>query len=195
MSTANYGRNGKKSSGNHQWPVWAGRIALLLSALISPLTGLNQARANTIDQAQLISAVLHVHNQVRTAVHVPPVEWSDILADRAAAWAEHLTHLGYMIHSGSDVNVDEGENIWMGTAGAFSYDVMVGDWAKEGQLFKAGYFPHISTTGNWEDAGHFTQMIWRETRKVGCAVASGGGWDFLVCRYSAPGNIMGRKPY
>ena len=37
------------------------------------------------------------------------------------------------------------------------------------------------------------QLIWRGTQKVGCAVAPGGGQDWLVCRYWPAGNTMGQK--
>jgi len=30
---------------------------------------------------------------------------------------------------------------------------------------------------------------------VGCAVASNRDYDFLVCRYAQPGNVLGSKPF
>ena len=189
MSIAKYDRS--QPLAGHHLPVWAGRIALLLSALVSLLTGVSQARASVADHSQLSAAVLADHNQLRTKLNIPPMAWNEELAHRAAAWADHLARLGYMMHSGAP----EGENIWMGSAGEYSYDIMVRDWADEGRFFRAGYFPNVSTTGNWQDAAHFTQMVWRETRRVGCGVASRDGWDILVCRYSTPGNVLGRKPY
>jgi hypothetical protein len=39
-------------------------------------------------------------------------------------------------------------------------------------------------------------MVWPTTTKVGCAIASNARHDFLVCRYSPAGNVMGRSvPY
>ncbi|KAF5843199.1 CAP domain-containing protein [Dunaliella salina] len=39
--------------------------------------------------------------------------------------------------------------------------------------------------------GHFTQMIWRETQSVGCAVAASSCWmgNVHVCHYSPVGNV------
>jgi hypothetical protein len=36
--------------------------------------------------------------------------------------------------------------------------------------------------------GHFTQVVWRNSKQVGCAVASCSGQDLWVCQYSPPGN-------
>jgi hypothetical protein len=84
-----------------------------------------------------------------------------------------------------------GENLWMGTHGAFSVEAMVRGWASEKRFFAAGMFPNVSRTGDWEDVGHYTQMIWPTTTRVGCALASTPRIDYLVCRYATAGNIDG----
>jgi hypothetical protein len=79
----------------------------------------------------------------------------------------------------------------MGTRGAFSLDQMLGSWAKEGRWFKPGIFPNVSRSGDWSRVGHYTQMIWRGTTRVGCALRSSARYDYLVCRYGPAGNIVG----
>ena len=46
-----------------------------------------------------------------------------------------------------------------------------------------------------DGCGHYTQVVWRNTREVGCAVARNGSDDFLVCRYWPSGNWMGQVPF
>jgi hypothetical protein len=41
---------------------------------------------------------------------------------------------------------------------------------------------------------HFTQLIWRDTKQLGCGVANCGGLEYWVCRYAPPGNWNGEKP-
>lgn len=151
------------------------------------------ARAATEFEAR----ILHAHNTVRAAYHLPALAWDETLAEHAGVWAHHLAETGTFEHDQQhhEGHVDEGENLWMGTAGAYTLEEMVGGWASEQRVFREGVFPDVSTTGSWHDVGHFTQMIWKSTTAVGCAISTGHGNDVLVCRYSPPGNYIGEAPY
>jgi hypothetical protein len=83
----------------------------------------------------------------------------------------------------------------MGTRGAFGPEQMVGSWLAEKRYFRPGLFPNVSATGNWLDVSHYTQMVWRGTTHVGCAIHRSARWDFLICRYSPPGNKDGKPVY
>ena len=72
---------------------------------------------------------------------------------------------------------------------------MVSAWVREKRYFKPGTFPNNSITGNVEDVGHFTQVAWRDSREVGCAVARSDREDILVCRYTQAGNYIGEQPF
>lgn len=52
----------------------------------------------------------------------------------------------------------------------------------------------FSNPGFSEQAGHFTQLVWKNTSTVGCARMYCGsanmGW-YLVCEYSPRGNVIG----
>ncbi|NJL38997.1 MAG: SCP-like extracellular [Leptolyngbyaceae cyanobacterium RM2_2_4] len=138
--------------------------------------------------------ILEAHNKYRAEVNVAPLTWSNTLASNAQEWANHLASLGgnTLQHSS---NTGEGENLWLGTSGAFSYTQMVDMWGTEKQYFINGTFPDVSSTGNWFDVGHYTQIVWGNTTEVGCAIATSGGNDILVCRYSPPGNYSGQPVF
>jgi Cysteine-rich secretory protein family len=146
--------------------------------------------ADVGEAAKLRQEIVAAHNRYRAAAQVPPLTWSPTLARHAQAWANTLASRGGLVQHSSQTA--EGENVWVGTAGAFTYTQMVEAWGKEQQFFVPGIFPTVSTTGNWADVGHYTQMIWRQTREVGAAIAHGGGNTVLVCRYSPHGNIVGK---
>ena len=145
--------------------------------------------------AELKDAVLAAHNSERSAVGTAPLVWSDALAAHAAVWAAHLAQLGRLEHSAAADRPGEGENLWMGTAGAYAPGDMVAGWANEKADFKSGTFPDVARDGRWQFVGHYTQMIWRGTTEVGCALASSPQWDILVCRYAPPGNTIGEAPF
>lgn len=133
--------------------------------------------------------ILELHNHERAAHALPPLSWNPALAKAAQPWAYRLARDGYLHHS---TDSDTGENLWMGTSGFFSTDQMIGAFTGERRMFRPGVFPEVSTTGSWEDVGHYTQIIWPQTQQVGCAIASSNGMDVLVCRYWPAGNWIGR---
>ncbi|HPS58737.1 MAG TPA: CAP family protein [Spirochaetota bacterium] len=137
------------------------------------------------------------HNKYRTELGIEGLKWSETLAAHAQKWADHLASLGgrSLTHSPSSERGNEGENLWMGTSGYYSLTQMVDGWGGEKKYFVYGTFPNVSRTGNWADVGHYTQVVWKNTKEVGCGKSTAGGYDILVCRYSPPGNYMTMKPY
>ena len=138
-------------------------------------------------------AWLAAHNQARAEFGVLPLRWSDRLAEDARSWAEQLAQHEVMRHSSLDEREDTGENLWMGTAGHYAPEQMIGAFIEEKEHFHVGRFPEVSKTGDWGDVGHYTQVIWPATKEVGCATARGSRFDVLVCRYYPAGNVIGRR--
>lgn len=101
--------------------------------------------------------------------------------------------LGRLVHSSRLQRPDQGENLWMGTRGSYRAGTMTGAWAGERSNFRRGTFPNVSRTGDWSHVGHYTQMVWPTTTRLGCGLASSPQWDVLVCRYSPPGNRDGDR--
>ncbi len=142
--------------------------------------------------SQFPTRILTAHNIERARAGVPALTWDNDLGTAAAVYAQQMAMTGRFAHSDRAARPGTGENLWMGTHGAFSVETMVGGWASEKQWFLPGVFPNVSRTGNWEDVGHYTQMIWPATTRVGCALASTPRIDYLVCRYAYKGNVYGR---
>ncbi|MGI8704689.1 MAG: CAP domain-containing protein [Sphingomicrobium sp.] len=136
--------------------------------------------------------LLAAHNPERALVQVPPLQWDPFLARSAASYGPALAAAGGRQHSPRASRPGQRENLWMGTRGAFLPEQMIASWAAGKRYFRPGIFPAVSTTGNWIDVWHYTTMIWPTTTRVGCATYSTASWDFLICRYSPPGNIDGR---
>ena len=125
-------------------------------------------------------------------------------ANREAGQSPHASQFNQNVHGLPYLG--EGENIaWSnngrgyltpnpvditipGAGNAGSIDA----WANE----KANYdYVANATTDNTKAVGHYTQMVWQKTTKVGCGKASGADGEYVVCRYSIAGNLVGTKPY
>ena len=156
------------------------RLSTLAAGLLLALPAL----AATLDPDTIVSA----HNAYRAEVSVPPLSWSPELAASAQAWAEDMASSGRFRHSNSRY----GENIWAGTANAYSLRDMVKSWGDEKADFEYGTGTNSRNGGV---VGHYTQIIWRNSTQVGCGLASGGGTEYFVCQYNPPGNYVGQQPY
>ena len=142
----------------------------------------------------LATSILAVHNQERALVGVSPLTWSDELAAGAQAWADHIATTGEFAHS--QCSDCYGENL-----GARSHSAvipmgqMLANWVSEKNNYDGGPFDPTTQTNSSNVYAHYTQMVWNNTTEVGCAADSGGGVDYMVCRYTPPGNVIGQTPY
>ncbi|CAI5476290.1 unnamed protein product, partial [Closterium sp. Yama58-4] len=168
------------------------------------------------------SDYLDEHNAARAAVGAVPLVWDDALAARARAWARTLTtseHNCRLQHGG---NSGEGQNLsGAGPSGWASNGDAVRWWVDEAKWYQLGVFPNGCAGGDWAKCGHYTQppraffalwvwrgawawawawarvqVVWNNTRRLGCAKAScGTSRDVWACHYSPQGNFIGQLPY
>jgi hypothetical protein len=136
---------------------------------------------------------LAAHNLARAEVGLAPLAWSDALARDAQAWARHLAERGLYAHASPEQRRGQGENIWRGPKGYWSPSDTIGFFIAEKRHFRPGTFPDVSRTGMWRDVGHYTQVIWPQTREVGCGLAETSNEEVLVCRYWPAGNVWGER--
>ncbi len=159
----------------------ASRLAclILIVHLFCSLTVTNSLATDSTINNTWLSA----HNTYRKIHGVAPLTWSDTLAKSARQFASTCPSG----HSGSGF----GENIawttntrtpkaiikmWYGEESAYSYD-------------NPGYL---------HNTGHFTQIVWKGTKEVGCAQVKNcsAHWPNMeyctVCQYNPPGNVLGR---
>lgn len=136
---------------------------------------------------------LGAHNVAREEAGVAPLVWSERLVRDAQDWANHLAANNLYEHASPQQRKGQGENLWRGPRGYWDAWDKVGFFVEERRHFRPGQFPDVSLTGRWNDVGHYTQVIWPETREVGCALAHTASDEVLVCRYWPAGNIWGAR--
>lgn len=144
-----------------------------------------EARPTTASDAPRdprLAAILDAHDARRAEHCASPLAWSDELARVAQSWADELARRDCAFEHN---DTSYGENLAAGTAGAFSPEEVVDMWHREHAQyrFRAGRFGM--------DTGHFTQLVWRATERVGCGTSTCNGLDVWVCNYDPPGNVEG----
>lgn len=166
---------------------WKGTILAAFGLAAIQIASAAPAQAlSPFDQRLLV-----VQNRERAAAGVPPLRWNVVLAEHAQLYANVLARTGRLVHSPRAGRGAERENLSKGLIG-WGPEQLVASWLAEKRYFVPGTFPNVSRTGNWYDVGHYTQLIWPTTTAVGCGVAIGGGFSWLVCRYLPGGNKDGK---
>lgn len=164
-------------------------VMVLLGSLIS-VEGIL-----TEDQEELL---VELHNRYRGVVQpsasaMVPLKWDGNLKLVAEGYAAKC------IWNHNPELEDTGENLFTGT-GALDLERALEKWFLE----KVDYNYDNNSCDEDKMCGHYTQMVWADTHKLGCAVhvcaqMEGLDWDeptnFLVCNYFPAGNYEGVRPY
>jgi hypothetical protein len=131
--------------------------------------------------------ILTLQNAKRSMHCAPPFTWSDALAAAAQRWANACTRDPMdprrFVHSPAGDRPDQGENLAWGT-GNLDAQTTVDLWYDEVKQYD------FSSPGFSEATGHFTQMVWKNSTELGCAMANCSGETLWICRYSPAGNII-----
>jgi hypothetical protein len=148
-----------------------------------------------------LAGILAAHNTVRamvqTSPELAPLTWNADLAATAAAWVAKCTdtdHNGLVDHNDGRSDGHPyyvGENIYASSGTASGPDAVT-SWAAE-----SAHYTYSTNTCNGV-CGHYTQIVWRDTLEVGCALGTCAGLQFpstIVCDYGPGGNISNQKPY
>jgi uncharacterized protein YkwD len=154
----------------------------LLSAGLLVLLAPGQATAGRWTPQEMVAA----HNLYRTQVGVPSLHWSGSLAARAQQWANTLIQRRTFAPRRDDLF---GENLYEVVNGRATPAEVLKAWVSE----KADY--RYDSNSCSARCGHYTQVIWRDTKEVGCGVARDAQREVWVCNYDPPGNVVGERPY
>ncbi|XP_032893890.1 GLIPR1-like protein 1 [Amblyraja radiata] len=180
---------------------------LLLLALCSPLPV--SADVYSITDAGFITECVNEHNNYRSATtpvasNMFKMTWDEALAKSAKAWSKKCTfkHNSNLNKNGvvHPTFYPVGENLYA-TTGSFNTKDAIKAWNSE----VTNYDFDTNTCKKYSVCGHYTQVVWENTYKVGCAVTScpngikssglKGSAVVFVCNYAPAGNYAGRSPF
>lgn len=196
------------------------RHTLLLLALGHSLIGVGCANTPVPSDAPTASAdgfhagegemgrmvgMTEAHNRVRRAQDaeppIPELVWDTALATAAQAHSELQASNGCALaHSSGPY----GESLYLALRGvAPTADDVVARWYDLGACYTLGPFmtgdaceASCLTAMNAGGCGDYTQVMWRNSRRVGCGRAvCPSGTEIWTCNYDPPGNFIGQVPF
>lgn len=138
-----------------------------------------------------LAGITAAHNAVRADVGVAGMTWNSELAALATGFIAdcQFEHSGQNERSGVAGFDYIGENLF--SSGGFqpTGQEITDAWASE----KADYnYENNSCNGV---CGHYTQIVWRSSTDLGCAMKECGGGYIVSCEYGPGGNFIGERPY
>ncbi len=147
-----------------------------------------------------MAGMTQTHNRIRARLGIPPLRWSNRLAAIARNRAIDLAMNNNctMRHTMSEL----GENLFWASPVKWS------DGRREPQKITAPQVAEAwaAEASNYDYStnsctpramcGHYTQMIWKDSKELGCGMAiCPDKAQIWVCVYYPPGNYVGLRPY
>jgi uncharacterized protein YkwD len=132
-------------------------------------------------------------NQHRAKHGVPPVQLDQTLVDYAKSRAEHVAEKGTLVHDGTG---GYGENLYTSSS---SEPVQGPATAASDAWYSEIKFYDYATTATKdpkEAIGHFTQLVWNGSTKIGAGRVCGTADDtwhdtYIAVNFSPAGNMAG----
>ncbi|XP_076927457.1 pathogenesis-related protein PR-1 type-like [Bidens hawaiensis] len=129
---------------------------------------------------------VNTHNCMRRVLNLPPLTWDDKIAKVAQAYANKRKDCQLIHSEGSGY----GENLGVGPK-------LNGLWSTQMWIDERPDYDY-ATNQCLAMCGHYTQVVWKKTERIGCGVAKcddGSDFNMVVCNYDPPGNYQGQWPY
>ncbi|XP_020849618.1 cysteine-rich secretory protein 3-like isoform X2 [Phascolarctos cinereus] len=176
-------------------------VLLSLTAILLPSYGDAQSvsfESLSTEHEEIQHEIVDKHNALRAQASPPAanmlqMEWSEEAQKSAQSWANKCT-LTHSDVASRTIGSICGENLFMSTA-PVPWSKAVQAWYDEVEYFVFGK----GSTSN-QAVGHYTQVMWYSSYKVGCGCAECPNASykyFFVCHYCPAGNILPRQnsPY
>nr|APA33914.1 seminal fluid protein [Nilaparvata lugens] len=161
-----------------------------------------------------IQTIVNTHNNLRAMVargqlrNQPPAQnmqqmtWDSQLAQRAQYWANQCVY-AHDKNRGNDVGQNIAQEYFSGHSNRqHNFTKVIYDlWFSEHVRYRYKKLGPGDSSDPATATGHYTQIVWANTNRVGCGFASYYQTQkrqdqiFYVCNYAPSGNFIGQYPY
>ncbi len=173
-------------------------VAALAGVVVMTMSGMATASARTGnvpagERAQsgvtrddpFTAGMLAEHNRYRARHGSPALVLDQTLMGHAVAWAQKMAAADKFSHSGGPY----GENLYLSWPAQPTPAAIVKAWYDEISNYDFNR-PGFSAT-----TGHFTQVVWKNSARLGVGIAkSASGRWYVAAEYNPPGNYAGQFP-
>ncbi|KAF4383930.1 hypothetical protein G4B88_016363 [Cannabis sativa] len=108
---------------------------------------------------------LFEHNLARAKKWELPLAWDGQLQKYAQWWASQRRSDCKLQHSFPEGDFKLGENIFWGSGSDWTPSNAVDAWTDEEKYYNY----EANSCAEGQMCGHYTQVVWRSTRRIGCA--------------------------
>lgn len=145
-----------------------------------------ERRLASLDLETLRNQILSRHNTYRAQHQVGNLVRNSAVETIAQDYSEYLAANGKFEHSGNKFNGNSlGENLYKSYGMAVSGTNAVDLWYNEVEIYD------FNNQGFSSGTGHFTQLVWKNSKNLGCGIACGQGC-IVTCNYYPAGNVRGQ---
>ena len=164
-------------------------ISMLLLGCEEEQTDLEVSQTSELEQGVMVG-ITEVHNVIRREHGLSDLTWDEDLVVVSEEWIDILdeTNDCRMEHNWDS---PYGENLYKSNFSSTN-ELVVQSWASEIEYYD--YDSNACQPGQM--CGHYTQIVWSTTERVGCAMkVCSTGEELWMCNYDPAGNWMGERPY
>ena len=153
--------------------------------LLSPIFISFIIQIYSLDVEKIRSDILTNHNYHRKRHQVDELERNSEIEQVAQSYSEYLASIETMKHSGNGKYGENLYNCWASNGICITGEKASQSWYDEVKQY------NFNNPGFSGGTGHFTQLVWKGSKQIGCGVAcSINNKCYVTCNYYPPGNVL-----
>ena len=161
---------------------------LIFASFLFLITANNLRNTATWNWDTVHTNLVNLHNTLRKKHKSPSLTKSAEVAKFAKQATDHCVQIGNLEHTCTTI----GQNLYVASWAPSADDVVQSWYYKE----EPHYDYDKGKSKDGEVTGHFTAMVWKSTKEVGCAYST-GKWltynaYYVACEYYPLGNVAGQ---